>query len=361
MGETITRYHVGHRRRRPRRACSPRSPPPSPSTASRSRPSARRAAATDAQLVVVSHRATDAALARPSTRCAAHGRRPRRHLGDAGRRRRPRTVRPPVARRHRGVPRPPRPVPRARPSITLREGGTPLVHAQWLSGLTGAEVWLKVEGDNPTGSFKDRGMTVAISVAARGRRGRRLRLAPATPPPSTAAYAAKAGLKPLRARPRGQDRRGQAGPGDRPRRHSCIMVDGNFDDCLDMARELAEHYPVALVNSVNPVRIEGQKTGRLRDRRRPRRRPRLPRAARSATPATSPRTGRATASTPRPTGPASHRAATARCGASRPPARRRSSPAHPVADPETIATAIRIGNPASWRPRRGARATSPAA
>ena len=71
---------------------------------------------------------------------------------------------PPVARRHRGVPRPAR-IPEGTPAVTLREGGTPLVHSEWLSGLTRAEVWLKVEGDNPTGSFKDRGMTAAISVA----------------------------------------------------------------------------------------------------------------------------------------------------------------------------------------------------
>ena len=117
---------------------------------------------------------------RPSRTCAARHR-PRGHLGDAGRGRVGMTgltgSDPPVAGRDRGVPRPARHPRRHSRRSPSREGGTPLVQSEWLSELTGAEVWLKVEGDNPTGSFKDRGMTTAISVAAaRRRQGRRLRL-----------------------------------------------------------------------------------------------------------------------------------------------------------------------------------------
>src|SRR5690606_4246044 len=95
---------------------------------------------------------------------AGQGVRPRRVVGDACRRR----ERPVTAHQWRGVSEEYRArleIPEQTPTITLREGGTPLVESRWLSGLTGAEVWLKVEGNNPTGSFKDRGMTVALSVA----------------------------------------------------------------------------------------------------------------------------------------------------------------------------------------------------
>ncbi|WP_214059394.1 threonine synthase [Nocardioides aquaticus] len=145
------------------------------------------------------------------------------------------------------------------PAVTLREGGTPLVTSEWLSGLTGADVWLKVEGDNPTGSFKDRGMTAAISVARS--EGARAVVCASTgnTSASMAAYAAKAGLQPLVLVPEGKI---AAGKMAQAILHGAqvIMVRGNFDDCLTMARRMAEDYPVALVNSVNPVRLQGQKT-----------------------------------------------------------------------------------------------------
>jgi len=150
-------------------------------------------------------------------------------------------------------------LPEGTPAVTLREGGTPLVHSEWLSGLTRGEVWLKVEGSNPTGSFKDRGMTAAISVAAAEGAQAVVCASTGNTSASMAAYAAKAGLKPLVLVPEGKI---AAGKMAQAILHGgqVIMVRGNFDDCLSMARGLADHYPVSLVNSVNPVRLEGQKT-----------------------------------------------------------------------------------------------------
>ena len=150
-------------------------------------------------------------------------------------------------------------IPSGTEAVTLREGGTPLVHSEWLSGLSGAEVWLKVEGDNPTGSFKDRGMTAAISVARHQGAEAVVCASTGNTSASMAAYAAKARLKPLVLVPEGKI---AAGKMAQAIMHGAqvIMVRGNFDDCLRLARELAEQFPVALVNSVNPVRLEGQKT-----------------------------------------------------------------------------------------------------
>ncbi|KQP64569.1 MULTISPECIES: threonine synthase [unclassified Nocardioides] len=150
-------------------------------------------------------------------------------------------------------------LPEGTPAVTLREGGTPLVHSGWLSGLTGAEVHLKVEGDNPTGSFKDRGMTAAISVAKHQGAEAVVCASTGNTSASMAAYAAKAGLKPLVLVPEGKI---AAGKMAQAILHGAqvIMVRGNFDDCLAIAQGLAKDYPVALVNSVNPVRLEGQKT-----------------------------------------------------------------------------------------------------
>ena len=144
-------------------------------------------------------------------------------------------------------------------AVTLREGGTPLVHSGWLSGLTGGRVFLKVEGDNPTGSFKDRGMTTAISVAQAEGATAVVCASTGNTSASMAAYAARAGLKPLVLVPEGKI---AAGKMVQAVVHGAqiIMVRGNFDHCLRLARELSWHYPVALVNSVNPIRLEGQKT-----------------------------------------------------------------------------------------------------
>jgi threonine synthase len=150
-------------------------------------------------------------------------------------------------------------LPGGTPTITLREGGTPLVDSRWLSGLTGAEVWLKVEGDNPTGSFKDRGMTVALSVAVGQGAEAVVCASTGNTSASMSAYAAKAGIKPLVLVPQGKIAAGKLAQAI-VHGAQVIMVRGNFDDCLRISRELAERYPVALVNSVNPMRLEGQKT-----------------------------------------------------------------------------------------------------
>jgi threonine synthase len=143
--------------------------------------------------------------------------------------------------------------------ITLREGGTPMVRSGWLTNLLGADVWLKVEGDNPTGSFKDRGMTVALSVAVGEGAEAVVCASTGNTSASMAAYAARAGVKPLVLVPQGKIAAGKLAQAI-VHGAQVIMVRGNFDDCLRMAREMAWHYPVALVNSVNPVRLEGQKT-----------------------------------------------------------------------------------------------------
>ncbi|QIX27448.1 threonine synthase [Nocardioides sp. JQ2195] len=150
-------------------------------------------------------------------------------------------------------------IPAGTPAITLREGGTPLVESGWLSGLTGAQVWLKVEGDNPTGSFKDRGMTAAISVAAFEGAKAVVCASTGNTSASMAAYAVKAGLKPLVLVPEGKIAAGKMAQAI-VHGAQVIMVRGNFDDCLQIARGLSENYPVALVNSVNPIRLQGQKT-----------------------------------------------------------------------------------------------------
>jgi threonine synthase len=151
------------------------------------------------------------------------------------------------------------PLPPGTPTYTLREGGTPLIDSPWLSRLTGADVWLKVEGDNPTGSFKDRGMTVALSVAVGQGAEAVVCASTGNTSASMAAYAARAGVKPLVLLPQGKIAAGKLAQAV-VHGAQIIMVRGNFDDCLRMSRQLAEHYPVALVNSVNPYRLEGQKT-----------------------------------------------------------------------------------------------------
>ncbi len=145
------------------------------------------------------------------------------------------------------------------PVITLYEGGTPLVPAPRLSALVDAEVYLKVEGANPTGSFKDRGMTVAISKAAESGAKAVICASTGNTSASAAAYAVRAGMVCAVLVPQGKIALGKMAQalvhGAR-----LLQVDGNFDDCLELARKLAVDYPVALVNSVNPDRIEGQKT-----------------------------------------------------------------------------------------------------
>ncbi|HEU0087699.1 MAG TPA: threonine synthase [Pseudonocardiaceae bacterium] len=144
--------------------------------------------------------------------------------------------------------------------VTLQEGGTPLLPAPVLSERTGCEVLLKVEGANPTGSFKDRGMTLAVTDALA--RGAEAVLCASTgnTSASAAAYAARAGLTSAVLVPWGKIARGKLAQATAYGAR-ILAVDGNFDDCLNLARQTAADYPVtALVNSVNPVRLQGQKS-----------------------------------------------------------------------------------------------------
>jgi threonine synthase len=234
------------------------------------------------------------------------------------------------------------PVPDGAPVITLAEGATPLLPAPVLSARTGCEVYLKVEGANPTGSFKDRGMTVAVSMAAS--RGATAVICASTgnTSASAAAYAARAGMTCAVLVPRGKIALGKLAQalvhGAR-----LLQVDGNFDDCLEVARKLANDYPVALVNSVNADRLEGQKTAAFE----------IVEALGDAPDVHCLPVGNAgniaaywmgyteyanaglATRTPRMLGFQASGAAPIVRGA-------------PVLAPKTIATAIRIGNPASW-------------
>lgn len=234
-------------------------------------------------------------------------------------------------------------LPAGLPAVTLGEGGTPLVHSEWLSGLTRARVYLKVEGNNPTASFKDRGMTSAISLAKADGAQAVVCASTGNTSASMAAYAAKAGLKPLVLVPEGKI---AAGKMAQAILHGAqvIMVRGNFDDCLRMARELAWHYPVALVNSVNPARLEGQKTAAFE----------IVDALGDAPDYHLLPVGNAGNIAAYWLGYTQYRDAGL---ATKTPVMRGFQAAgaaplvsgEPVPDPETRATAIRIGNPASWK------------
>jgi threonine synthase len=145
------------------------------------------------------------------------------------------------------------------PLVTLGEGGTPLVPAPFLSSETGADVWLKIEGANPTGSFKDRGMTVAVSAALSEGATAVVCASTGNTAASAAAYAARAGLRGLVIVPEGKIATGKLA---QALMHGArvIALRGNFDEALRIVRELVERQPIALVNSVNEYRIEGQKT-----------------------------------------------------------------------------------------------------
>lgn len=151
------------------------------------------------------------------------------------------------------------PVSSKTPVITLREGGTPLIPAAYLSQLLDNDVWVKFEGINPTGSFKDRGMTMAISKAAEDGAKAVICASTGNTSASAAAYAVKAGMVPAVLIPEGKIAMGKLAQAV-AHGATLLQVQGNFDDCLVLARELSEKYPVSLVNSVNPFRIEGQKT-----------------------------------------------------------------------------------------------------
>ena len=142
----------------------------------------------------------------------------------------------------------------------MGEGDTPLVEAPHLSEVTGCEVYLKLEGANPTGSFKDRGMTVAVSAAVSEGAEAVICASTGNTAASAAAYAARAGLRGAVIVPQGKIATGKLA---QALAHGArvIALRGNFDQALELVRELVEQHPISLVNSVNEYRIEGQKTG----------------------------------------------------------------------------------------------------
>ena len=152
------------------------------------------------------------------------------------------------------------PVSKDTPVITLQEGNTPLIPAEHLSEKVGANVWLKYEGLNPTGSFKDRGMTMAISKAIEAGAKAVMCASTGNTSASMAAYCAKAGIKGYILVPDGYVALGKL---SQAIAHGAqvIPIKGNFDQALEFVKLICEKYPVTLVNSINPFRIEGQKTG----------------------------------------------------------------------------------------------------
>src|SRR3712207_4730757 len=146
------------------------------------------------------------------------------------------------------------------PLVTMGEGDTPLVPATRLSELTGCDVWLKLEGANPTGSFKDRGMTVAVSAAKAEGAEAVVCASTGNTAASAAAYAARGGVRGAVIVPEGKIAAGKLG---QALMHGArvIALRGNFDEALALVRELVRRHPIALVNSVNGLRVEGQKTG----------------------------------------------------------------------------------------------------
>jgi threonine synthase len=222
------------------------------------------------------------------------------------------------------------------PVVSLNEGSTPLVPAPRLSDRVGAEVWLKLEGANPTGSFKDRGMTCAVSAAVREGSKAVICASTGNTAASTAAYAARAGLRGAVIVPEGKIATGKLAQalihGAR-----VIALKGNFDEALKLVRELAKRHPISLVNSVNEFRIEGQKTAAFE----------IVEALGDELDALCIPVGNAgnitaywrgfkqAGSQPRMLGFQAAGAAPLVHGV-------------PIEDPETVASAIRIGNPARW-------------
>lgn len=147
------------------------------------------------------------------------------------------------------------------PIITLNEGNTPLIEARNLTRTLGAglEIYLKFEGLNPTGSFKDRGMTVAVSLALEANTKAIMCASTGNTSASAAAYAARAGLRCIVLIPRRAIALGKLAQA-LVHGAKVLAIKGNFDEALNLAREITSKYPIALVNSLNPHRLEGQKT-----------------------------------------------------------------------------------------------------
>jgi threonine synthase len=244
------------------------------------------------------------------------------------------------------------PVSSRTPVITLHEGSTPLVECPRLAAAIGAShvsLYLKLEGLNPTGSFKDRGMTMAVSKAVEDGSKAIITASTGNTSASAAAYAARASLRCVVLIPEGNIALGKLSQA-LMYGAQVLSIDGNFDEALELVKEISSQYPITMVNSLNPMRLEGQKTGAFEiieelgrapdyqfmpvgnagnisgywmgyreyfDRKKCDRRPRM-------------------------MGYQAEGAAPLVHGS-------------PVKNPATIATAIRIGNPASWKKAEAAR------
>ncbi|MBD8007061.1 threonine synthase [Bacillus norwichensis] len=151
------------------------------------------------------------------------------------------------------------PVTEKTPRLTLQEGNTPLVHLAHLSEELGIELYAKVEGANPTGSFKDRGMVMAVAKAVEDGSKSIICASTGNTSAAAAAYAAKAGIRAIIVIPNGKVALGKLAQA-MMYGAEIVEIEGNFDEALTMVRKVSETAPVTLVNSVNPYRIEGQKT-----------------------------------------------------------------------------------------------------
>lgn len=243
------------------------------------------------------------------------------------------------------------PVTGSTPVVTLKEGNTPLIHARNISGILGGgiEVYLKCEGANPTGSFKDRGMTMAISKALEEGSKAVICASTGNTSASAAAYSARAGLKCAVLIPEGAIALGKLSQA-LIHGSKVIAIKGNFDEALNLVREIADHHPLTLVNSLNPYRIEGQKTGSFEICDELGDAPdfhAIPVGNAGNITAywkgykeykAAGRSGRL----PKMLGFQAEGAAPIVLG-------------HPVKEPKTIATAIKIGNPVSWKQAEAAR------
>jgi threonine synthase len=228
--------------------------------------------------------------------------------------------------------------------VTLQEGHTPLIHAERLSERLNADVWLKYEGLNPSGSFKDRGMTMAITKAKANGATTVICGSTGNTSASAAAYAGKAGMDCVVLVPEGKIAQGKLAQAI-VYGAKVLQIRGNFDQALNLARELTQHLPITIVNSINPDRIEGQKTGAFE----------IVDVLGKAPDVLSIPVGNAGNITAYWRGFTQYHFAERCKGLPKMWGFQAAGAApivlgHPVTNPETIATAIRIGNPASWVP-----------
>ena len=228
--------------------------------------------------------------------------------------------------------------------VTLQEGNTPLIRADRLSERLSANVYLKFEGLNPSGSFKDRGMTMAITKAKANGAQSVICGSTGNTSAAAAAYAAKAGMDCVVLVPEGKIAMGKLAQA-MVYGAKILQIRGNFDQALDLARELTQHVPITIVNSINPDRIEGQKTGAFE----------IVDVLGAAPDILSIPVGNAGNITAYWRGFTQYHEAGRIEGLPRMWGFQAAGAApivlgHPVEHPETIATAIRIGNPASWVP-----------